>query len=142
MKNKIVILAILASSALMFNCAPSSERKVEKAENEIARDIKKEKDETVKELQTLRDDINDKLDKITKKLDGASVSAKTELESVKAVLLAHRTRVEEALVEIDGAADNSWDNIQQAAKNTSSEVKIECERIAERFDNAVKDSNK
>lgn len=136
------MIGVLACSVLLVDCTPSSDKKVEKVENEIERDIKKEKDETIKELQTLRDDINAKLDKISTKLDGASATAQAELESVKTILLAHRTRVEESLNNIDGAADDSWDNIQQAAKNTSSEVKLECEKIAERFDNAINDSNK
>jgi DNA-binding transcriptional MerR regulator len=142
MKNTILVIAVVGCSIMLVNCSPSSEKKVEKVENEIEHDIKKEKDETVKDLQTLRDDLNTKLDKITKKLDGANATAQAELESVKEILIAHRTRVEEALSNLDNAADDSLDNIQQAAKNTSNEVKVECEKIAERFDNAVKDSNK
>lgn len=142
MKNKLVIFALLAGSITLTNCSPSSEKRVEKAANEIVRDIKQEKEETAKDLRTLRDDINAKLDKISKKLEDANATSKTELESVKQILIDHRTKVETAIEQIDQSADSTWDNAQQAAKNTYSEVKLGCEQIGERFDNAVKNSDK
>ncbi len=135
-------MSMIASSVMLINCSPSSEKRVEKVENAIERDIKKEKEETIKDLQTLRDDINTKLDKISNKLEGANSVAQAELESVKVILLDHRSRIETSLDGIDKSADDSWDNIHQAAKNTLNEVKLDCEKLAERFDTAVKDSAK
>ncbi len=132
----------MSCSMIMINCSPSSEKKVSQAENEIVRDIKKEKQETTQDLQALRDDINTKLDKISKKLEDAKGTAQTELEAVKATLLDHRTKVESALDLIDQSADDTWDNAQQSAKNTHNEIKLACEQIAERFDNAVKNADK
>ncbi len=142
MKNKIIMFALLAGSVMLTNCTPSSEKRVDQAANEIERDIKKEKEETAKDLRTLRDDINTKLDKISKKLEDANSASQAELESVKQILIDHRTKVEEAINQIDQSADSTWDDAQQAAKNTYSEVKLGCEQIAERFDNAVKNTDK
>lgn len=142
MKKGIIAFALMSCGMMMINCSPSSEKKVAQTENEIVRDIKKEKQETTKDLQTLRDDINTKLDKISKKLEDANGAAQTELESVKATLLDHRTKVEAALDLIDQSADDTWDNAQQSAKNTHNEIKLACEQIAERFDNAVKNADK
>jgi predicted nucleic acid-binding Zn-ribbon protein len=144
--NKIIMIALVA--ALAVQCSPSSEKKVEEAQNEIKRDIKKEKDEATKDLRELRDDINDKLDKISNKLDKASASAKQDLESSKESLIVQRTKIETALDNIDKAAENSWDDIQQAARNTASEVKVEFEAIRAKVDAALdhddgkKDENK
>jgi hypothetical protein len=139
MKTKLIFA--LSLSVALLSCTPSTEQRVEKAENQIERDIKKEKDETIRDLQTLRDDINAKLDKITKKLGEPQTTTKTELESVKEVLITNRVRVEKALDKIDNAADDSWDDIHQTAKNTVSEVSLDCERIAERFEAAVKNTD-
>src|SRR6188768_2575700 len=141
MKRNIVIVAMLTCSVMLVNCTPSSEKRVETAENKIERDIKKEKEETIKDLRTLRDDTNAKLDKISKKLDGANATTKTELEAVKEIFLAHRDRVQVALDKIDNAADDSWDDTQQAAKNTVSEVSVDCERVSERFETAIKNTD-
>jgi hypothetical protein len=142
MKKGIMVLTVLSCSVVMISCSPSSEKKVAQTENEIERDIKKEKQETTKDLQTLRDDINTKLDKISKELENANAAAQSELESVKAILIDHRTKVEVALDLIDHSADDTWDNAQQAAKNTHNEVKLACEQIAERYDNALKNADK
>ena len=139
MKTNLIIA--LSLSAALLSCTPSTEQRVEKVEDQIERDIKKEKDETIHDLQLLRDDINAKLDKITKKLGEPQTTTQTELEAVKEVLLANRARVEQALDKIDTAADDSWDDIQQTAKNTVSEVSLDCERIAERFEAAVKNTD-
>jgi hypothetical protein len=142
MKKGIIVLAVMGCSVMMINCTRSSEQKVAQVEKEIVRDITKEKQETTKDLQTLRDDINAKLDKISKKLEGANGVVKSELESVKAILIEHRSKVEVALDLIDHSADDTWDNAQQSAKNTQNEVKLACEKISERYDNALKNSDK
>src|SRR5689334_3756669 len=140
MKTKIIFA--LSLSVVLLNCTPSTEQRVEKAENKIERDIRKEEDDTIHDLQLLRDDINAKLDKITKKLAEPKTTTQTELEAVKETLLANRARVEQALDKIDHAADDSWDDIQQTAKNTVSEVSVDCERIADRFEAAIKNTDK
>ena len=137
-----MVLAVMSCGMMMINCSPSAEKKVAQTENEIVRDIKKEKQETTKDLQTLRDDINGKLDKISKKLEDANSVAQSDLESVKAILIDHRTKVEAALDLIDQSADDTWDNAQQAAKNTHNEVKLACEQISEQYDNALKKADK
>ena len=137
-----MVLTVLSCSVMMMSCSPSSEKRVAQTESEIVRDIKKEKQETTKDLQSLRDDINSKLDKISKKLEDANSAAQSELESVKAILIDHRTKVEVALDLIDHSADDTWDNAQQSAKNTQNEVKLACEKISERYDNALKNSDK
>jgi hypothetical protein len=142
MKKGIMVLAVMGYSVMMISCSRSADQKVAQTENEIVRDIKNEKQETTKELQTLRDDINAKLDKISKKLEDANSAAQSELESVKAILIDHRTKVEVALDLIDHSADDTWDNAQQSAKNTHNEVKIACEQISERYDNALKNVDK
>jgi F0F1-type ATP synthase membrane subunit b/b' len=58
---------MLMSATLLFNCSPSGDSKAEKTQEEIERDIKNEKQEIAKDLRSLRDDINTKLDKISKK---------------------------------------------------------------------------
>lgn len=144
MKNKVLMLGMIACSIVLTNCSPSTEKRVDQAANEIERDIKKEKEETAKDLRDLRDDINVKLDKISKKLEDAKGTSQTELESVKVILVDHRTKIQKAIDQIDQSADSTWDDAQQAAKNTYSEVKLGCEQIGERFDNALnlKDTDK
>lgn len=132
----------IAASLLLINCSPSSERKVENAESEIRRDIKKEKDITAQTLRVLRNNINDTLDKISRKFDDASGNAKVELGDVKDLLIVERTKVQKALDAIDESSDTTWDDNQQAAKNTSNEVKITCERMDERIVNAIKNASK
>jgi len=141
MKKQLLVFALIVSS-ILTNCSPSSEKRVEEAENKIERGIKDEKEEITKDLQNLRNDINDKLDRISKELEDANGSAQAELESVKSILLEHRTRVESALNLIDQSADDSFDNAQQEAKNTYSEVKLGCEQLKDRYDNAVKNVKK
>ena len=123
--KKIIVITV-ASCFTLFNCSPSSERKVESTVNEIKRDIKNEKDDTAQSLRVLRDDINDKLDKISKKFDEASGNAKVELGVVKDLLIEQRAKTQKALDGIDNSSETTWDNIQQAARNTSNEVKISC----------------
>jgi hypothetical protein len=142
MNKGIIVLTVMGCSVMMINCKPSADQKVAQTENEIVRDIKKEKQETTKDLQNLRDDINAKLDKISKKLEDGNSAIESELESVKAVLVDHRTKVEVALDLIDHSADDTWDNAQQSAKNTHNEVKLACEQISERYDNALKNADK
>jgi len=142
MRKGIIVLVVMSCSVMVINCSKSADQKVAQTENEIARDIKKEKQETTKELQTLRDDINSKLDKISKKLEDTNSAARSELESVKAILIDHRTKVEVALDLIDHSAEDTWDNAQQSAKNTHNEVKLACDQISERYDNALKNADK
>ena len=139
--SKIIIIAVAFCFALL-RCSPSSEKKVETAVNEIKIDIKKEKDDTAQTLRALRDDINDKLDKISMEFDEARGNAKVELGEVKDLLIEQRSKAQKALDGIDNSSETTWDDIQQGAKNTSNEVKIACERMDERVTNALKNANK
>ena len=65
-----------------------------------------------------------------------------ELEDLKAKLTDHRKKVEDALDNIDRSSDQAWDDIQQGAKNTWSEMKVECERLNEKLDVALKNPDK
>jgi len=139
--RKIIIVATATCFALL-SCSPSSEKKVETAVNDIKRDIKKEKDDTAQTLRVLRDNINDKLDKISREFDQARGNAKVELGEVKDLLIEQRAKAKKVLDGIDNSSETTWDDIQQGAKNTSNEVKIAFERMDERVTNALRNANK
>jgi len=139
--RKIIIVAAATCFALL-SCSPSSEKKVETAVNDIKRDIKKEKDDTAQTLRVLRDNINDKLDKISREFDQARGNAKVELGEVKDLLIEQRAKAKKVLDGIDNSSETTWDDIQQGAKNTSNEVKIAFERMDERVTNALRNANK
>lgn len=134
-------LFLLVLTTLMFQCSPSGEKKVEETKEEIKRDIKKEKEETAEDLRDLRDAINDKLDKISKKLDQASADSKAGLEATKETLINQRTKVENALKDIDDSAEDTWDDIQQSARNTADQVKIEFQQAREKLDDILDKNN-
>jgi len=142
MNNILPMFTVLFYSVVMTNCSPSPDTKVKNMENEIESNIKKEKAETIQNLQTLRDDINSRLDIISNKMEDANSASQSELESIKKILMEHRTKVLTALDNIDHSTVDSWDNIEQAAKTTSSEVRLEFEKVTERLDNALESTEK
>ena len=132
------VIAVAASAATFYQCSPASEKKVEEAQEEIKRDIVREKQEVATELGALRDDINDRLDKISTKLETAGDKSKAELEEAKQNLEEQRTKIEKSLDEIDQATDSAWDDIQQRARKTGSDIKIEFQELGEKIDKALK----
>ena len=107
----IVLLQVVTLT--FYQCSPSTDQKVAEARDGIKRDISKEKQSVVNDLRWLRDDINDRLDEISIKLETASDKSKDELEEAKLNLLDQRAKVEKSLNEIDQSADDNWDEIQQ-----------------------------
>lgn len=135
--NKIILVAVLISAVTLTQCSRSTENKVDETQESIVQDIQKEKAEVAKDLRELRDDINNRLDKVSKKLEKGNIEAQEDLNSVKKQLTEQRDRVEKALDQITNSSDETWDDIQQASRNTASEIKLEFEKIGERIDLAL-----
>lgn len=129
--NKLTIAASIIAGVLSIQCSERTDRKVEEAQESVAQDIRDERDAIKKDLQSLRDDINDRLDDVSVKVDKASGNAKSQLEEAKQQLIVQRDKVEKRLDEIDKSSDDTWDDIQQGARNTADEVKVEFERVKE-----------
>jgi cytochrome c556 len=143
MKKTIIIAALAFTSVGFYQCTPSgdkAETKADDAREEVQRDIRKEKDDVTKELRDLRDNINNDLDKLSKKLETAAEKSRADVEEVRNNLTDQRVKVERALDAIESSSDTTWDDTQQNAKNTASEVKVEMERLSERV-KAVFDNN-
>lgn len=137
--NKIILVAALASVVTLIQCNRSTENKVEETQEEIVDNIQEEKAEVAKDLRALRDDINNRLDKISKKLETGNIEAREDLSNVKERLTEQRDKVQKALDEISNSSDETWDDIQQASRNTAAEVKLEFQKLRERIDLALGD---
>ena len=137
--NKIILVAALASVVSLTQCGRPSENKVDETQEEIVNDIREEKAEVAKDLRQLRDDINSRLDKVSKELEKGSIDAKEDLNNVKERLTRQRDNVEEALDNISNSSDETWDDIQQASRNTAAEIKLEFQKLGERIDLALDD---
>ena len=64
MKKLFLSVLVVAGAASMFSCSPNSEKKVDEAQEAIGQDIKKEKEDLERDLRALRNDINERLDKV------------------------------------------------------------------------------
>jgi len=135
--NKLILGVALASAVTFMQCRQSTENKVDEAQEEVVEDIKDQKEEVAKDLRTLRDDINTKLDKVSKELEKGNIEAKEDLTTVKKSLTEQRDKVETALDQISNSSDETWDDIQQASRNTAAEVKLEFQKLGERIDLAL-----
>ncbi|HYI78272.1 MAG TPA: hypothetical protein VEW65_11695 [Chryseolinea sp.] len=135
--NKLILGVALASAVTFMQCRQSTENKVDEAQEAVVEDIKDQKEEVAKDLRTLRDDINAKLDKVSKELEKGNIEAKEDLTSVKNRLTEQRDKVETALDQISNSSDETWDDIQQASRNTAAEVKLEFQKLGERIDLAL-----
>jgi DNA anti-recombination protein RmuC len=135
--NKFILGAVLASAVTFTQCSRSTENKVDDAQEAVVEDIKDQKEEVAKDLRTLRDDINTKLDKVSKELEKGNIEAKKDLNDVKDQLTKQRDKVETALDQISNSSDETWDDIQQASRNTAAEVKLEFQKLGERIDLAL-----
>ena len=135
--NKLILGAVLASAVTFMQCSRSTENKVDEAQEAIVEDIKDQKEEVAKDLRTLRDDINAKLDKVSKELEKGDIEAKEDLNNVKDRLTEQRDKVETALDQISNSSDETWDDIQQASRNTAAEIKLEFQKLGERIDLAL-----
>lgn len=139
MKKLLILSALALTSVGFYQCSQSADRKAEKAQEDVQRDLRKEKEDVTRQLRTLRDDINDDLDKLSKKLETAAEKSRGDVKELRDNLTDQRMKVERALDQIESSSDNTWDDNQQNAKNTASDVKVEMERLGERlkqvFDN-------
>ena len=135
--NKLILGVVLAGAITFMQCSRSTENKVDEAQEAVVEDIKNQKEEVAKDLRTLRDDINTKLDKVSKELEKGNIEAKEDLTSVKSRLTEQRDKVETALDQLSNSSDETWDDIQQASRNTAAEVKLEFQKLAERIDLAL-----
>lgn len=135
--NKIIYVAALAGTILFTQCSRSTENSVDETQEEIVEDIKKEKAEVAQDLRALRDDINNRLDKVSKKLEQGNIEAKEDLNNLKERLTAQRDKVEESLDNISNSSDETWDDIQQSSRNTAAEIKLEFQKLGERIDLAL-----
>jgi hypothetical protein len=141
--NKIILAAAFGVAVAFTQCSRSTENKVDEAQEAIVDDIKKEKAEVAQDLRALRDDINGRLDKVSKKLEKSNIETREDLNNVKELLTEQRNKVEKALDEISNSSDETWDDIQQASRNTASEIKLEFQKLGERIDLALeKDRDK
>jgi DNA anti-recombination protein RmuC len=135
--NKLILGVALAGAVTFMQCSPSTENKVDEAQEAVVEDIKDQKEEVAKDLRTLRDDINNKLDKVSKELEKGNIEAKEDLTTVKNRLTEQRDKVETALDQISNSSDETWDDLQQASRNTAAEVKLEFQKLGERIDLAL-----
>jgi len=135
--NKFILGAVFASTVSFMQCSRSTENKVDDAQEAVVEDIKKQKEEVAKDLRTLRDEINNKLDKVSKELEKGNIEAKKDLDEVKDRLTKQRDKVETALDQISNSSDETWDDIQQASRNTAAEMKLEFQKLGERIDLAL-----
>jgi DNA anti-recombination protein RmuC len=135
--KKFILGAVLVSTVSFMQCSRSTENKVDDAQEAVVEDIKKQKEEVAKDLRTLRDDINNKLDKVSKELEKGNIEAKKDLNDVKERLTKQRDNVETALDQISNSSDETWDDIQQASRNTAAEIKLEFQKLGERIDLAL-----
>jgi FlaG/FlaF family flagellin (archaellin) len=119
MKKTIIIAALTISAVGFYQCSPSAEKRADEAQEEVQRDIRKEKDEVAKELRELRDNINNDLDKLSKKLETAAEKGRADVEELRDNLTNQRAKVEKSLDAIESSSDNTWDDIQQNAKKHS-----------------------
>jgi hypothetical protein len=135
--KKVLLLAAFASALLFSQCSRTTENKVDEAQESIVKDIKNEKAEVAKDLRELRDDINARLDDVSKRIEKGNIETRKNLDTVKEDLTVQRDKVEKALDNIDKSSDESWDDIQQASRNTANDIKVEFQRLRERIDLAL-----
>jgi hypothetical protein len=57
------------------------------------------------------------------------------------VITKQRDKVQNELDQITNSSDETWDDIQQSARNTAAEMKLEFEKLGERIDLALRDDN-
>jgi DNA anti-recombination protein RmuC len=140
MKTLIWSVAI-ASTLAMTQCTNSSENRVNDTQEEIVEDIKSEKAEIAMDLRQIRYYKHDRLDKVSKELEKGEVDARKDLDDLKDRLTKQRDKVEKELDQITNSSDETWDDIQQSARNTAGEMKLEFEKLGERIDVALRGDN-
>ena len=131
--KKILTILFVAAAGTIYQCSPASEQNGPEARAEISRGISKEKQTVVKDLRWLRDDINDRLDEISIKLETAPDESRDGLEEARLKLIDQLAKVDKSLNEVSQSKETSWDNIQRNARNTSDEVKAEFEKLSGRI---------
>ena len=99
--KKVILLAAFASTLIFTHCSRTTENKVDEAQESIVKDIKDEKAEISKDLRTLRDDINNRLDEVSKKIEKGNIETRENLDNVKRDLTVQRDKVQKALDDID-----------------------------------------
>jgi len=137
--TKILTIILIASAILVFDqCSSPTDQRITEARDAIGRDVSNEKQGVVNDLRWLKDDINDRLDEISIKLETASDKSKDGLEEAKLNLIDQRNKVEKVLEEIDQSANDSWDDIQKRCRKTSDDVNVEFIKVSGRIEDALK----
>ena len=132
-----LLMLVVAGSAVLYSCSPNSEKKVDEAQEAIGQDIRNEKEEVERDLRALRDDINDRLEKVSNKIEQSGNKSKNELETVKRDLDNQREEVERTLDEVEQTTDSAWIRIKENTKVRAKEVKTEFEQLRQRVEDAL-----
>lgn len=124
-KISILIVLFAASTVLVSSCQNEKVKEKEKSE------LQEIREEMLSKYETLKSDIDKRIDEIDNRLEDASAEAKEGLEDSKEELLNERSELEKAIDDIEDASDDTWDEVSAFAEKTYDSVKKGVQKIAQ-----------
>ena len=125
MKNKIFFLAFLAIATFVTGCGKeqTASQQIDKVQAETkqdAQDIKDytfaQKDEFIKAMQSQLTTLNQDLDKLSVKIDGASDAIKAEAKPKLQTLRDQAAQLNQQLADAQNATESTWDSVKTGSQ--------------------------
>ena len=147
-KQKLILLAfsIISFSIMACNNAPSEEEvkeemgtsQTEEEARELLeaaeQDLKKEKEQTMNELQQQRDSIEKSINTYKAKIDNKLVDAKAETRDAANKVI---SKMEAAKQKVDATEEN-WDKVKLETKSFMNDVKREADTLTNQIESMLK----
>ncbi len=133
-----ILVTGMAMSCLMLSCDRSATQDGNSNTiSEIQKDFDKEKAELSKNLQGMRDEIDQEIDAISDRLETADKKSRAKLEEFQRDLTEQRNRIDQALDDINDSTKESWDNLKNSLKKTGTEIKEEWRDLREKISESL-----
>ena len=128
-KTVLRILTMVGLTLLMFSlteCNPNNDGVADRDDNdEIEVTVDDERSELRNDLRELRNDIEREMDRINKKLkDATDDGDRDRLEDANRRLTDERSRVDEAMQDLENSTEETWKDVKVGARKTANEVRV------------------
>jgi hypothetical protein len=135
MKELILILVVLTSTTAMNRFGSPSPREMNAAR--WHRQARAEREQMTRELLTMRNDINDRLEMMEQEDGGRTNAHEQRLENLRARLESENRDLQHYAVEANELGHDSWLDVKGRAKRQITQVKRELLRVQKGVENAI-----
>ncbi len=114
MKKLIALSFLLAGTLLLVQCGDS--------ETEPENGIEEEKQEVLSNLEDLRDDLDERIEQLSNRIDNAGEEAEDDWEAALEELEEERSQLNRTIDEVEDASSDNWESIKSRAEDLSDDI--------------------